>query len=261
MRSDSLTGDVAEYIVRKTFGLMLTGRNTKGVDALGPGDVRWQVKSAVKDRTSLAVDGEALVGVDRLAVVFFNDDYTPHHLLTFRCSDLPREEFRISQAFLASTPHEVRGPESVALDAQDRIDLSHLGGLFVELEAAGVIRSRHIVGDIGETLACEHLGLRLCENRGNVGFDACDDRHQYEIKTRRVYESARRKGPTRRLNNIVGKSAHFLVVVTLDKAFRCSGMWRMPMQNLRNPAQATLTVVRDTPGVEVLVPTSIEWLR
>ena len=52
-----------------------------------------------------------------------------------------------------------------------------------------------------------------------------------------------------------------LVVVALDRAFRCAGLWLIPMANVVNPKSATLSIVRTTPGTEVIVETSIDWLR
>lgn len=83
----------------------------------------------------------------------------------------------------------------------------------------------------------------------------------FEIKTRRVYESGRRVSETRRLNNLVGKSADYLVVVALDRSFKCAGMWLIPMQNLTNPKSANLKVVNSTIGTLNVIPSKISWLQ
>ena len=125
-----------------------------------------------------------------------------------------------------------------------------------------IIRSRRIVGDIGEFYACKRLNLKINECKNEKGIDAKDNSGlTFEIKTRRVYESGRRKSETRRLNNLVGKSADFLIVVTLDRSFKCSGMWLCPMRNLINPKSANLKVVNTTIGVKNLIPSQIEWLK
>lgn len=159
-------------------------------------------------------------------------------------------------------------PDVVKLEAHQlrltdelRTALSRLGELHRQLQDAGVTRGRHVVGDIGETYACAKLGLRRCESATHEGWDAEDDRFRYEIKTRRVYESGRRKGKTRRLSGLDGKTADFLIVVTLDQLFRCSGMWKIPMSSVRDPKNALLTIVRTAKGSQVVVPTSISWLR
>ena len=84
---------------------------------------------------------------------------------------------------------------------------------------------------------------------------------RFEIKTRRVYESGRRCSETRRINNLIGKDADYLIVVTIDRAFRCSGMWIMPMRNIMNPKSAHLGIVNTTLGVKNLIPSKIDWLQ
>ena len=57
----------------------------------------------------------------------------------------------------------------------------------------GVIRTRHVVGSLGEQYAAEALHLRLAEDPTHAGYDAeWSDGATYEIKTRRVYQSERR---------------------------------------------------------------------
>ena len=103
---------------------------------------------------------------------------------------------------------------------------------------------------------------KLNENKNEKGVDAYDTNGiKYEIKTRRVYESGRRKGKSRRLNNLVGKTSTFLVVVALDKSFRCAGMWLIPMKNVHNPKSAHLQIVNSTPGTKTIVKSKIEWLN
>ena len=71
----------------------------------------------------------------------------------------------------------------------------------------------------------------------------------YEIKTRRVYESGRRISETRRINGLVGKTADVLVVVRLDRALRCGGMWTMAVRDVINPKSANMTSILRTPGI------------
>ena len=106
--------------------------------------------------------------------------------------------------------------------------------------------------------------MGLIKNTNNVekGFDAIDEHGKtYEIKTRRVYESGRRKNKTRRLNKLVDKTADYLVVVVLDHSFQCDGMWKMPLKNVHNPESANLSIVKNTPEIEIIIPTSINWLK
>ena len=60
---------------------------------------------------------------------------------------------------------------------------------------------------------------------------------------------------------MVGKNADFLIVVTIDRSFKCSGMWLVPMKNLINPKSANLKVVNTTIGVKNLIPSQIDWLK
>jgi len=114
----------------------------------------------------------------------------------------------------------------------------------------GIIRSSRVVGDIGEAYAAQKLHLTLADDQTTTGCDAVDaEGRTFEIKTRRVYSSARRTSETRRINGLVGKSAETLVVVQLDHAFRCAGMWRMPLRNVINPKSANLTNILRTPGM------------
>ena len=64
-----------------------------------------------------------------------------------------------------------------------------------------------------------------------------------------------------RINNLIGKNADYLIVVTLNHAFECSGMWIMPMKNIINPKSANLKIVNTTIGVKNLVPSQISWLN
>ena len=130
------------------------------------------------------------------------------------------------------------------------------------MQTKGIIRSRRIVGDLGEFYASQELNLTLNENKNEKGVDAIDKKGvKYEIKTRRVYESGRRTGKSRRLNNLVGKISEFLIVVALDRSFRCSGMWLIPLKNIYNPKSAHLQIVNTTPGTKQIVKSKIDWLN
>lgn len=133
---------------------------------------------------------------------------------------------------------------------------------YLNLQKEGIIRSRKVVGDIGEYYACKRLNLKLSSNKNEKGLDAIGQGGlTFEIKTRRVYDSERRTSETRRINNLIGKNADYLIVVTLNHAFECSGMWIMPMKNIINPKSANLKIVNTTIGVKNLVPSQISWLN
>lgn len=125
-----------------------------------------------------------------------------------------------------------------------------------------ITRSFRIVGDIGEYYACNQLKLTICMNQNEKGFDAVDDvGKKYEIKTRRIYESSRRVSDRRRLNNLAGKSADFVVVVALDREFACAGMWLIPYRNIPDPANSWITMVNDIPGTVSIVRSRIPGLH
>jgi hypothetical protein len=57
------------------------------------------------------------------------------------------------------------------------------------LRAKNIIRTKNLVGDLGEYYCKEKIGLKLEENAVNKGFDAIDtDGLKVEIKTRRTPE-------------------------------------------------------------------------
>ena len=57
------------------------------------------------------------------------------------------------------------------------------------------------------------------------------------------------------------KTADYLVVVVLDHSFQCDGMWKMPLKIVNNPKSANLSIVKNTPEIEIIIPTSIDWLK
>ena len=69
-----------------------------------------------------------------------------------------------------------------------------------------------------------------------------------------MYDSERRKSNSRRIR-ILGKTAKWLIVVTLDKSFKCNGMWKMLMKDVNNPKSAHLGVVKSTKDVEIIINT------
>jgi hypothetical protein len=83
----------------------------------------------------------------------------------------------------------------------------------------------------------------------------------FEIITRRVYSRGRRNSETRRINGLVEKTADYLVVVTLDKFFDCSGMWLIPFANIVSPESAHLEIVNHTPGTLSVIPSKVSWLN
>jgi hypothetical protein len=261
LSTDSFTGEIGEYIACKAFNLIRSARVTKAFDAFSKTNKKYQIKAKVVSKNfdyNLKGLNESLF--DYLVIVYFDKYYTPLKLIRIPSSKIVNGKIAISRN---------------TMDAFDQVDISKLtvpkevrkairefAESYIALVDNGIIRSRRIVGDIGEYYAASRLGLILSENKNEQGIDA---KHSsgltFEIKTRRVYESGRRVGKTRRLNNLVGKSADCLIVVTLDRTFMCSGMWVMPMDNIQNKKSASLSIVNRTPGTLNLISSDISWLE
>ena len=110
--------------------------------------------------------------------------------------------------------------DDISISTEIQKEINKFGDIYLELISSGIVDSRKIVGDIGEYYACHEMGLIKNSNNVEKGFDAIDEHGKtYEIKTRRVYESGRRKYKARRLNKLVDKTADYLVVVVLDHSF------------------------------------------
>ena len=249
IRSDSFTGEIGEYVASQTLGLTLLGRNVAAVDATRDGR-GYQIKSVTSDDRSAAIPTPHLVaGWEVLVCVRLSRRYRPIEVIEIDRDDFPPGKRVVSERLLRSIGcrRHTEFPTSVR-EAQPLLE--RFGEAYAGLEAGGVIRTRHVVADVGEAYAAEVLGLTLMDDPTHAGYDAIDGAGvTYEIKTRRVYESGRRTSETRRVNGLVGKTANTLVVVRLDHAFACSGMWTMPLRNVVNPKSANMSSVLDTPGI------------
>ena len=260
--TDSFTGEIGEYIVCKHFNLDKTARVTKAVDGICKLGNKYQVKAKVvsKNNSSYNITKLDTTAFHYLAIVYFDRQYNPIKILRIPSSKIKEGQIRITSAILNSDIETIEKAE-IKIPATEKNAINEFAKVYEELEQNGIIRSRRIVGDIGEFYACKHLDLQQSENRNEKGIDARNkDGLTFEIKTRRVYTSDRRISETRRLNNLVGKSADYLIVVTIDKSFKCSGMWIIPMINILNPKSANLKIVNTTIGTKNLIPSKINWL-
>lgn len=262
IRTDSFTGEIGEYIFSKSFNLDRTNRSSEAVDAIDKLGKKYQIKAKVVSNNNYNCSYSDLEPshFDFLIVVFFDEMYIP--LKAFKIeSKYLQTKVSINSKFLNNISYDVINSESLKIDKTIQNKLSDFGRKFIELKKKGIIKSRNIVGDIGEYYAANKLNLTLCQ-KNQKGIDAIDKmNHTYEIKTRRVYESGRRKGNTRRLNNLVGKFADYLIVVTLNRNFECNGMWKMPLKNVENQKSAHLGIVRNTKGTDIIIQTDIDWLK
>jgi hypothetical protein len=261
--TDSFTGEIGEFIVCKYFKLKKSNRVTQSVDGVCNLGKSYQIKSKIVSNNNFNYTIKKLDTslFHFLVVIYFDKSYNPIKILRIPSSKIKGEQIIITPSIINSGI-EVIDKSEIKIPVRERKAINEFAKIYNQLEEKGVIRSRRVVGDIGELYASKRLGLEICSNRTEKGIDA---RHKngltFEIKTRRVYESERRVSETRRLNNLVGKSADYLVVVVLDRSFKCAGMWLIPMQNINNPKSASLKIVNTTPGAKNLIPSQIDWLK
>lgn len=259
--TDSFTGEIGEYIACKYFGLTKSNRITKSIDGICPKGYRYQVKAKVisNNNFNYNITGLRIGEYDYLAVIYFDRTYKPLRILHIPAQKITKDTFVITNHMSIEYQCDLN---KLKLSSQVLAAIDKFARNYELLEEVGIIRSRRIVGDIGEFYACRRLNLEACNNKSQKGLDAIDkEGRTFEIKTRRVYESRRRICNTRRINNLIGKEAKYLIIVTLDRSFRCSGMWIMPMCNVVNPKSANLKIVNTTRGVLNLIPSRIHWLE
>lgn len=261
--TDSFTGEIGEYIACQYYKLKKTNRVTRAIDGICELGKGYQIKAKVvfNENFNYKIAGLDTNAFDYLVIIYFDVEYNPIKMLRIPSKNISNNSISITKAFIQSYTDIIDKTE-IVIPTKERNAINSFAKTYSQLETSKIIRSRRIVGDIGEFYACKRLGIELSTSKNEKGIDA---RHQngltFEIKTRRVYESGRRISETRRLNNLVGKSADYLIVVTIDKSFRCAGMWIMPMQNIFNPKSANLKIVNTTIGVKNLIPSKISWLK
>lgn len=263
IRTDSFTGEIGEHIASVTFKLRKTDRVTRAIDGIDSKGRKYQVKAKVvdTDHVNYGIGEVDIESIDFLVIVYFTPTYDTKRIILINSDQLPKGKVGISNKFLDSIKYRIIEGSEMKLEETIKAEIRKFGKIYCALQSEGIIRSRRIVGDLGEYYASQELGLILNKNKNEKGVDALDKRGvKYEIKTRRVYESGRRMGKSRRLNNLVGKDSEYLVVVVLDRSFRCAGMWLLPMKNVSNPKSAHLQIVNTTPGTRAIVKSRIGWL-
>lgn len=264
IRTDSFTGEIGEYVASKVFSLKKTARVTRAVDGIDNKGYKYQIKAKVTSNDSLSynITNLNIKEIDYLVVVYFDVFYNPKRIIRIKSKNLLSNKTNISKKFLSSIDCDIITNDEIKLPKKSQIEILKFGYLYELLREKEIVRSRRIVGDLGEYYACKYLNLKLNENKNEKGVDAYDEKgRKYEVKTRRVYESGRRTSKTRRLNNLAGKDSEFLIVVVLNKTFECAGMWKMKMKDIENKKSANLRVVNTTKNVEIIVKTDIEWLK
>lgn len=261
--TDSFTGEIGEYVACIHFKLKKSDRVTRAVDGVCELGNNYQVKAKIVSNNNFNYNIDKLDtdSFNYLVVVYFDRNYCPIKIARIPANKIKDNRILVTSKLLSSGI-EVFDKDEIKLPTKEKQAISEFAKAYIGLEESGIIRSRRIVGDIGEFYACRQLDLQISNNKTEKGIDA---RHEsgltFEIKTRRVYESGRRLSETRRLNNLDGKFANYLVVVALDKAFKCAGMWLIPMKNIVNPKSAHLQIVNHTKGTLNVVRSSISWLK
>ena len=256
LRSDSFTGDIGEFIARKFYNLSLVEKSTKEIDAIDNVNLTYQIKSSTGKPIRLNNKK-----YDYLVCIYFDDLYNIKKIIKIASKDIVNDKFSVNDKFLLNTHHINENLENVNIEEDLMLEIKKFGRIYNKLIQENIIKSKRVVGDLGEYYASKQLNLMLNFNNSEKGYDALDKNSEtYEIKTRRVYNSERRKSNSRRIR-ILGKTAKWLIVVTLDKNFECDGMWKMLMKDVNNPKSAHLGVVKSTKDVEIIVNTKIEWLK
>jgi hypothetical protein len=259
--TDSFTGEIAEYYACRKFDVEKSFRVTKAIDGISKNGDRYQIKSKIAIKNfNFNLQGLDEKSFDYLVIVFFDLLYAPIKILRIPSLQIINGEIKISSYNI--NKYENVDVSNISIPITTKNAITEFAKAYLNLQINSIIRSRCIVGDIGEFYACDRLNLKLNENKNEKGVDARNENgFTFEIKTRRVHESARRKSETRRINNLVGKSSDYLVIVVLDRSFSCSGMWLVPMQNISNPKSANLRLINKTPGILNLIPSKIAWLN
>jgi hypothetical protein len=258
--TDSFTGEIGEYYACRAYNLSKTPRVTRAVDGISKSGKKYQVKSKFDSKSfSYSIQKLEPNLFDYLVIVYFDEKYDPIKIIRTPSNKIIDKSFRITKNNLSE--FEEFDISRLSLKPPIKNTINDFAKTYLDLEKNQIIRSKRIVGDIGEFYASKRLNLSLSENKNEKGIDAYNySGLTFEIKTRRVYESGRRNSNARRINGLKGKSADFLIVVTLDKSFKCSGMWIMPMKNIINPKSAKLQIVNTTLGTRNLIKSKISWL-
>ncbi|MFA6833040.1 MAG: hypothetical protein WCR36_12365, partial [Bacteroidaceae bacterium] len=231
------------------------------VDGIATSGEKYQVKAKMGERNFLfstsKLDSKSF---DYLVIIYFDKIYNPTKVIRIPSNKIKENQIRITASNIDH--YEDVSLSKLSIPPAHKQSITSFAIAYNQLVEAGIIRSRRIVGDIGEFYACSKLNLNISDSCNEKGYDASHTNGMtFEIKTRRVYNSERRISETRRLNNLIGKSADYLVVVTLDRVFNCSGMWLIPMENIENKKSANLYIVNKTPGTLNVVPSKISYLK
>lgn len=93
-------------------------------------------------------------------------------------------------------------------------------------------RKLGITGEIGEVLACYKLGLRLCKNSQNKGYDAIDkDRKKVQIKAK---SSNTKDFPTDHARiGVIRHECDYVLMVILARNYSITEVWKASFKKLK----------------------------
>lgn len=218
--TDSFTGEIGEYLACSHFHLKKIARVTEAIDGVCSLGKKYQVKSKVFSKNSSLFRVDKLMPklFDYLILVFLDTSYNPIKIIRVSSKFILNDKFSLTASNIYN--FEYIDKTNIYIQPRIKILLNEFASTVQLLKNEKIIRSSKIVGDIGEFYASKRLDLNLSCKMNEKGIDATNiSGLTFEIKTRRVYDSGRRKSETRRLNGLVGKRAKYLIVVTLDRAF------------------------------------------
>lgn len=246
-RSDTFVGDIGEFYASNFLNLRLQNKSNAEFDALDQRNNRVQIKTTQLSSGRIPRSKKTInSNYDVLCNVFIDRNFVLKKII---CAEV------------VGGLEKIYDFDNYDIDTKIMSAIDVFAKAFINLKDLNIIRGSNIVGDIGEYIACVKLGLKQLP-RNNNGADAVDASGTlYEIKTRRVYESDRRTSEARRIKNLERTKSTYVVVVTLDRNFLCSGMWKLLASAIRNPKSAHLGIVKQTLRTEIIVPTTIEWLK
>lgn len=107
-------------------------------------------------------------------------------------------------------------------------ELKIIAEALTSLKTKNIIRTKNLVGDLGEYYCKEKFGLKLNENSVNKGFDAIDqDGLKVEIKTRRTPE-----GKSKVI--FKGFDFNYCLYVELDEYYEPKEILKIKVDELKN---------------------------
>lgn len=158
IRTDSFTGEIGEFIASKYFKLSLAGKSTKAYDGVCPKGYKYQIKSKVISNNNLThhISNLKYQDFDYLVVVYFDIYYNPISILKIPSNKINTEEYIIGASSVHSFSQNIA---RLKLLQKEQVAIRNFAQSYLNLQKEGIIRSRKVVGDIGEYYACKNVLL------------------------------------------------------------------------------------------------------